>query len=586
MVTVHGTAATWWARVALGTSKARFRQVLRAASLAALSSACYSTGEGPEPPPNAFYFPVGVLPSPGGKALYVVNSDFDLQYNGGTVEVYSLEDIRDIALRPLWNPDPSDDASNCYGLGPNPNVILYPGPCGPLDLNRPPPRPLPYSGPIFRRSAKIGAFATDLVMACHPSVDFKDGGTADCMRGGRAAGGARLFVPVRGDRSLTFFDVDDDREEGEQTFKLDCGQGNQNNGTCSDAYRSGVDPAENTRGITLPAEPFGVAVSDRGDAVVVTHQSATSGSVSLFSVMDASRETVIDVKPRLEFVLSGLPGSATGIAALPTPGVDAYLGFNETDYQAGFVVAYRLAAQVDVFRFFDDAFAAPQRPFLQRTSAYALSATPSGVDSRDIAVDTSPTSQRAVCERNCRANPVDRCLATCQPGDAHCLEQCQADPERYCLEDCTRYPIGVFVSNRSPAALLIGEVRLPNTTGSTESLHFYDSFPVAAGPSRVVMGRIHDRRDPPEQFRPRVFVVCFDARTIIVYDPVERRIDGLIRTGRGPHALVMDPVKPLAYVGHFTDSYLGLVDLDQSHPATFLTIVATIGIPVAPQGTK
>ena len=145
-----------------------------AALLASASGACYSTGEGPEPPPNALYFPVGILPSPGGKALYIVNSDFDLQFNGGTVEVYSLEDIRDVALRPFWSPDPADDLSDpCFGLGPNPNVILYPGPCGPLDLKRPPARPVPY-GPIFKRSAKIGAFATDLVMACQPSEDVQE----------------------------------------------------------------------------------------------------------------------------------------------------------------------------------------------------------------------------------------------------------------------------------------------------------------------------------------------------------------------------------------------------------------------------
>ncbi len=39
-------------------------------------------------------------------------------------------------------------------------------------------------------------------------------------------------------------------------------------------------------------------------------------------------------------------------------------------------------------------------------------------------------------------------------------------------------------------------------------------------------------------------------------------------------------------VGHFTDSYLGLIDLDQSHAGTFETIVATIGVPQAPAGTK
>jgi DNA-binding beta-propeller fold protein YncE len=136
-----------------------------------------------------------------------------------------------------------------------------------------------------------------------------------------------------------------------------------------------------------------------------------------------------------------------------------------------------------------------------------------------------------------------------------------------------------------PGALIVGDVRAPNGAGSSETLNFYDAAPVSVGASRVIVGRIHDRRDPPGVFRPRVFIVCFDSRSIFVYDPAERRVDALIRTGRGPHALVMDPVHPIAYVGHFTDSYIGLIDLDQSH-ALFGTIVATIGIPTSPQGTK
>jgi hypothetical protein len=562
-------------RMRRSTGGSRVRPLWVAASLLAIAG-CYSTGEGPSPKQNALYFPVGILPSPGGNALYVVNSDFDLQFNGGTVEAYNLHEIRDIALRPFWAPEPDDDRSDpCFGLGPNPNVILYPGPCGPLDLNRPPPRSVPY-GPFFQASAKIGAFATDVVMACHSVENPRLGATADCTRGGLAAQGARLFVPVRGDRSLTFFDVDDDRQGGEQTFKLECGQ-RANEGRCSDAFRAGIDPGENTRGLTLPAEPFGVAVSDRGDSIVMTHQSSTSGSVSLFTshARDDRGEpiigAVIDTKPRLEYVLSGLPGSATGIAALPTPGIDALRGFDATNYQPGFAIAYRLVAQLDVVRFFDDSFAAPERPFLQRTAAFGLQATPSGFDSRDIAIDVAPSSERAVCERTCRAGAEGEMDG--------------------CLLECAKIPLGVYMSNRfspgSPGALLIGEVRLPNAlTGSSENITFYDSVTVSAGPSRIVVGRIHDRRDPPGQFRPRVFVVCFDARSVVVYDPVERRVDGLIRTGRGPHAFVMDPVHPIAYLGHFTDSYIGLVDLDQSHASTYGTVVATIGTPVSPQGTK
>ena len=87
-------------------------------------------------------------------------------------------------------------------------------------------------------------------------------------------------------------------------------------------------------------------------------------------------------------------------------------------------------------------------------------------------------------------------------------------------------------------------------------------------------------------YEKRVFVICFDARVIFVYDPVARRIDG-----HDPHrarsALAGDGSRePIAYVGHFTDSYIGLIDLDQSHAGTFESIVATIGIPTPPQVAK
>jgi hypothetical protein len=264
------------------------------------------------------------------------------------------------------------------------------------------------------------------------------------------------------------------------------------------------------------------------------------------------------VKPTLQFVLGGLPAAATGVAALPVPAIVPQIGLAAANYQKGFVVVYRGAAEADVVRFFDDAFAAPARPFLVRSSAVPLSATPNGGDSRSIAID--PTD-RASCESGCKG---------------------RAD-QTACLTECARIPLAAYISNRSPPALLIAEVRNPDPTGSTETVATYDSIPLAQGPSRVVIGRIKDRQGI---FQTRVFVLCFDARVIFVYDPVGRRVDGEIRTGRGPHSLVMDPKEAIAYIGHFTDSYIGLIDLDQSHANTFESIVGTIGVPTPPAVSK
>jgi hypothetical protein len=553
-------------------------KILSIAVVASCLAGCYSTGNGPDPS-TALYFPVGLAVSPGGQALYVANSDFDLQFNAGTVEAYRLEDIRNF-LAPIWSVDSSlvsTDVCNTLGLGVNPAQILYPGICGALNLDSPPPpyfamptsTGLPVPRPIAS-SARIGAFATDVLYACQPSADPAMGGTS-CTGSAPDPRGARLFVPVRGDPSLTYFDVDDDRGDPKlQTFRLECGQAG-NNGRCADSHRIGIDPGENTRGLKLPAEPFGIAISDRADAIAMTHQ-IPGGAVSLIT---GSGGTVMDVKPRLEFVTGGLPAGATGITALPIPAlVSALGGATLMNYQEGFVVTYRGAAQADVLRFFDDRFAAPARPFLTRVGAFGFSATPSGIDSRSVAIDRTASSPRIACELEAIArgkknpkNPDD-----CKD-EVDCLQKA----------NCTRIPLSVFVANRVPPSLLLGDVTTPNPTGSTDNLQFFDSVPLAQGPSRAIIGKIRNTMGVNET---RVFAVCFDARLIYVYDPVSRRIDGQIRTGRGPHALVMDPKEPIAYVGHFTDSYIGLIDLDQSHAGTYASVVATIGAPQPPTESK
>ena len=58
-----------------------------------------------QPPPlEQFYFPVGLKVSHGGTVLYAVNSNFDLQYNGGTLQSYDLRLIRQHAVLAIEDP--------------------------------------------------------------------------------------------------------------------------------------------------------------------------------------------------------------------------------------------------------------------------------------------------------------------------------------------------------------------------------------------------------------------------------------------------------------------------------------------------
>jgi hypothetical protein len=112
------------------------------------------------------------------------------------------------------------------------------------------------------------------------------------------------------------------------------------------------------------------------------------------------------------------------------------------------------------------------------------------------------------------------------------------------------------------------------------------------GPSRVFVGYVINRNGDLER---RVFVICFDSRRIFIYDPVERRFETQVITGRGPHAFALDVnldrhdetnTYAYAYVGHFTDSYIGVIDLDQRHSSTYGTIVLSIGQRTAPRASK
>ena len=107
--------------------------------------------------------------------------------------------------------------------------------------------------------------------------------------------------------------------------------------------------------------------------------------------------------------------------------------------------------------------------------------------------------------------------------------------------------------------------------------------------SKIAVGTAIGRDGAPVV---RVFAAAFDSRLVFSYDPEARRVDATIRTGRGPHALAFDTqldgddVHAYLFVGHFTDSYLGVVDLDLRRPDTFGTLFASVGTPTPPRESR
>jgi len=599
-----------------------------------VAPACYSTGDGTGPPPALFYFPVGMTVSGGGNVLYVVNSDFDLQWNGGTIQSYDLHQIR------------NDSAISAAGYTLNAQLPLADGGAEFLDAAaKLPPgtnlciagvtiflpdsglfsacSPVTNSAIYVKDSVVIGAFATDLQLS---------------------KWGNRLYAPVRGDASLTWLTVTPDvmgpPTEGQLAcdapganasscfapFTLQCGQA-ANGGSCDATHHAGVNPNEpgNTRNLTMPGEPFAMAQTSDGTAIVLTHQ--TEGDTSLFLTgLNPEGGAASPSTPSMQYIIdAGLPLGGDGIVNVPHDPA-AFTSLSQVARPA-FLETNNTTAELNLIRYYSDNqttvitdAAVPdanlplnsslQRPFIEMERTLTLSALSAGTDSRGIVFDTSA---RLKCESQFP-----------DPTDTRHL-------------DCARLPARTFFANRTPDVLVIGATggtsQTDDATYDADALTIFN-VPVVVdpGPSRVYLAPIVDADG---NYALRVFVVCFDGNSIDIINPDTQTIEASISVGQGPFAMAFDPYVPLdvalnapvepmgqprttiafnpsgtasgasctdggtcvkiplpkyrfAYVASFTNSFVQVIDLDNSEPSktTFETVVYTLGTPSVPKGNQ
>ena len=560
---------------------------------------CYSTGDGTAPPIKSFYYPVGLQVSHGGSVLYAVNSDFDLQYNGGTLQAYDLRKIRQDAVAIIADPRaPQVPVINRSTAPVNPclgsavPVIAADGETRERlgDTCAPPVDATSY----VRSTAVIGAFATDLLLSDPPSALVGDAPPVN-------RGYDRLFMPVRGDGTITWANVARDSFDAVipadpaayAPYHFQCGQGGDG-GRCDTSHQAGAnsDEAGNTRHLTMPGEPFGITFSDDGESLVVTHQNdqlASLFSTGLFRGFDPGADSS---PPALEFILGGMPFGGIGVASVP----------HDPDLQprpnASFLWTSRLAGEVDLIRRYPDQVGqapnAPigsslKRPFLDREAAYSVSASAGGADSRGIVIDPTP---RLVCKAR---------IAPANPATGRSDATVAAEKTR-----CAELPARVFIANRSPAALLVGDLGSKTSTGlyDPDRLIIHTSIPVSGGPSNLYLAPIVDKDGA---YSLRVFVVCFDSASVFVYDPDGLTLENVIRTAPGPFVMTFDPfvledvaarkIVPMGadgirqfrfgYVASFTESFVQMLDLDnaQTDTSTYERIVFQLGAPTQPKGS-
>lgn len=622
-VRVRSTASRF-ARSRVWLGALRVLPVLPVLLLGAGATDCYSTGDGTAPPRNELYYPVGLQVSAGGTVLYAVNSDFDLQYNGGTLQSYDLALIRRHTLDliadprnpnvPIVDRDKIGDR-RCPDLA-NTSTTLGETCAPPVD-----------STFYVRDSAVIGAFATDLVLSRPPSqlvpqeprpanelplcpMPALGSAPLNCPSFGTRRFD-RLFAPVRGNASLTWASVERDGPDSiapqdpkapYAPFAIQCGQ--DSSGRCGSDHSAGNDPDEpgNSRHITMPGEPFGMSVSEDGEAIVVTHQNETKTSLFFTglsrSQLDAPGAADTAPHPSLQFVLEDVPIGGVGLSAVPHDR-DAFVTGTAFPRPA-FLQTSRAVAEVDLLRQYPDekgeTSSSERRPFLDREAAFPVGVGAGGTDSRGIVIDPTP---RIACKAKVAANPVD-------PTKGRTQEQVNDE-----LLACARKPARVFIANRSPASLLVGEIGTSAKADATydpDRLVLHSSLPLSAGPSKLYLAPVVERDGA---YGLRVFAVCFDSATVFVYNPDTEQLENVIRVGLGPFAMAFDPFDlqdvathakvpfdprdagrglrryRFAYLASFTNSFVQIIDLDdaQVDRSTFERIVFTLGRPQAPKGS-
>lgn len=587
---------------------------------------CRLAGDGLPPPSDRIYFPVGLSVSQASDHLLIVNSDFDLQFSQGTIQSLSLELIREITQTPCNTDDDCQVGTKCDDQpspenGERPAYVCVdaqaPSPCGSLGEKSAAERsitpgrcasvtlmdPAGLDEPLLTDVVQTSAFATQGLLLPRPCVGEKDNLVA-CDeeassrlkdRNGESFP-ERLFLPVRGDTTIHYVDVDDDGH-------LVCGRGLESQAgrdfqseragkslRCSDDYRIAIgttyglseggklvlaqeppepgtdenardpdDPADDFR---IQPEPIDLAASEAGRVITVSHQVGGTVSALMNNWLDP---------PSLVSILQGLPSSPVGLVSVPRgrfPG-SALPG----DASWDFLLSYRNSTRIDLLHFDDDGLleaaasadgvsqGEPKvlfRPSLLQSDSTRILTNSSGTHSRGMAADGAA---------------LQAALDECASSDEACAEQARE-----------QVSVGIFVTNRSPNSLLLGQTGGSARLASSDLLpRIYDNIPLTAGPSRVVVGPVTLADGRQEQ---RIYVLCFDDALIYVVHPDTGQVESQIVTGRGPYAMVFDPLSSNAYVAHFTDSTVGVVSLDQRFLHTYGATLATLGRPQSPRASE
>lgn len=245
----------------------------------ALASACTASAEDVRPPPDQLFFPSGLVVAPDDTVLFVANANSELRYDSGSINVLDLGTVQSV----LDARTAGMTSAGCQ-VDPDHRETLI---CDAQQFMK---------QTALKQAAgvRVGNFSTDIALQ-----DF----TTNPMGAGPLVN-LRVFVPTRGDPSISWADYDGDR--------LSCTADSETFALCDDAHRL-ESPNNDPLAASVPDEPFNVFADAVNGFAVVTH--LTNGAVTLIDSPANGNATIADVRGSVFAAdpTTGLRG-ATGVA--------------------------------------------------------------------------------------------------------------------------------------------------------------------------------------------------------------------------------------------------------------------------------
>jgi hypothetical protein len=315
-----------------------------------LACACNFDNLGDPPPVAEIYLPTGLALSAqttdsAPRFLYLVNSNYDLRYNTGSVQAFDL-DALDAAVQAC-------------------------------------------SQPGITCEVKPASVLADEVLV--PSLVTSLGFSPDH---------GRLYVAARTDASLTFIDLDETAERNEDVLR--CGETDR---LCSDYSKRGNDLVPSTRRLRLPIEPVGLisvpiasvySDPDPGvdgmNYVLLAHR---SGQVSLFfddgKKADKFQDPKAEPGPELIDVRAGLPLEPTGLVFDP----ETRLGYLSVYARGSTVTLPKILSRIGIAPEPD-----PHAVFLYDAGLLNVDGVAQSRDTRAVSMNPSLKGQALVVSRD------------------------------------------------------------------------------------------------------------------------------------------------------------------------------------------